>query len=168
MLQAALTLCGDMVQSGPQRWLTLCGPSGTGKTRLARSCKRFWASAMGLYREPRTGATLERRSIFLEWGRALSWMVEGDYSFLRDISEAPFVVLDDIGAEYSRLRELSTSKLYEVLCARRYRWTVITANLGMEDISNRLDARIASRLLRDGSQVIELSPSMADFNLRDR
>lgn len=163
MLHASLSFCTDMARGEAQRWLTLAGKSGVGKTMLARCIKRFHASCLELGRDEQ-GYPKVQRGMFIEWGRALSWMVEGDYSFLRDMADCHLLVLDDIGAEYSRLRELSTSKLYEVLCSRRFRHTVITANLSVEQIADKLDPRIASRLLRDGSQVVDVD--VPDYSLR--
>jgi len=91
-------------------------------------------------------------------------MLEGDYAFLEDLREYDFFAIDDIVSEYQKLRELSASKLYDVLESRLGKWTVITANLGLEAIGNVLDPRIASRMIRNNSVVVDVD--VPDFNLR--
>lgn len=167
MLAASLRFCTAMTSEPAGHWLTLAGNSGAGKTMLARRVKRFYDQCLSTYRDEATGANLARRQIFANWGTCLSWMLEHDYSFIPDFKRADFLVLDDIGAEYTRMRELSASKLYEILGAREGKWTVITANLSAADIGDKLDVRIASRLLRSGSVVVDVSKlEVPDFNLR--
>lgn len=165
---AAMRFCaamGDRYQ--PAHWLTLLGPPATGKTMLARLCCRFFSQYLDCFRDERANPELEvryRRGGFKAWGNVMRDMIEGDYSGLRDLRDDWFVCLDDIGAEYSRQRELSASKLYEVLNAREGLFTIITANLTLQQINEQMDARIASRLLRHGSLVVDVTAR--DFNLR--
>ncbi len=91
-------------------------------------------------------------------------MIEGDYTGIRDLQGDWFVCLDDIGAEYSRQRELSSSKLYEILNAREGLFTIVTANMTLQQINEHMDARIASRLLRHGAVVVDVTAK--DYNLR--
>lgn len=169
MVRAAERFCLEMLLNGTPRWLTLVGASGAGKTMLLRGIMRYFHRRLAdvRYEEIRDGqkGNWMRHGKFMEWSRALSYMCEGDYSFLRNLEQDWFVGLDDIGAEYSRMKELSASKLYELLCRRERKWTVITANLSVEDIGDKLDLRIASRLLRHGSVVVDCG-SLIDYNLR--
>lgn len=161
-------------ENQPARWLVLLGPSGTGKTLLARMCSRFFNKHLDFLRdENEPGFNLDRalskvitfrRGGLKSWSRVMQDILDGDYTGIKDLSEDWFVCLDDIGAEYERNRELSVSKLYEVLNRRDRRFTVITANLSLEDINKKMDARIASRLLRNGNVVVDVLAS--DFNLR--
>jgi DNA replication protein DnaC len=144
-------------------WLSLLGKSGVGKTMLARRIVRFFrARCENLTDETKAGQWM-RRGGFKPWGAVVSDMVEGDYTGLRDLKDDWFVCLDDIGAEYDRHKELSVAKLYDVLSARTNRFTVITANLTMDEVNRKMDARIASRLLRHGSVVVDIDAP--DFNL---
>lgn len=154
-------------------WLSFVGPSGTGKTMLARKCASFMRKYLDGYDdEVRTmhgpGGSLVtkvlRRGGFKDWATVLGDMLGGDYTGLRDMADDWFVALDDIGAEYAGTRELSVAKLYDLLNRRAGRFTVITANLDLQAISKKLDARIASRLIRDGSVVIDVKA--IDYNLR--
>ena len=166
-LDAAMQFCLAMGSATAEPyWLTLLGPSGTGKTMLARGISRFFAASLdSLLDENKTTPTARyyRAGGFKAWERVVADMLEGDFSGIRDLRDDWFVCLDDIGAEYARNRDISVSKLYEVLNARERKFTVITANLTLQDINTKLDARIASRLLRNGSVVVDVEAS--DFNL---
>jgi DNA replication protein DnaC len=72
------------------------------------------------------------------------------------------ICIDDIGSEYKT--DFVDAKLYEMLCRRQGKWTIITANLSLEQLGDKTDPRISSRLIRHGSVVVEVD--VADFNLR--
>lgn len=165
---AAVDFCCAMGSKfTPAYWLTFLGTPATGKTMLAKLCAKFFRTHLDCFRDERFDPVTEchlRKGGFKLWGGVITDMLEGDYSGLRDLREDWFVVLDDIGAEYSRNRELASSKLYEVLNARQGLFTIITANLTLDEINKQMDARIASRLLRNGSVVIDVKAK--DYNLR--
>lgn len=143
----------------PAYWLSLLGTSGTGKTMLAKGLARLFLRHLdGFPDEHRNKRAID---VFLRSGGLLSWpacidrMLEGDFGFMRQACEDWFVVLDDIGAEHERLRDLSAAKLFAILNARQHKFTVLTANLSAESIADKLDTRIASRLLRHGGVVVD-------------
>lgn len=168
MREAAARFCIGMYEDRPPYWLSLIGRSGTGKTMLAQRILRFFRAVLdGTRRHDKGAAVVAYKGCKLvSWGTCMGWMLEGDFGFVRDLQDHWLLVIDDIGAEHGKNRELSASKLYELLCARQGKWTVITANLSTEQIGALLDARIASRLLRDGSRVIEADTT--DYNMRPR
>lgn len=165
---AAVEFCAAMgSRFTPAYWLSLLGPSGTGKTMLAKLCGKFFRTHLDGFLDERHDPEKERvyrKGGFKSWGNVVTDMLEGDYSGLRDLREDWFVCLDDIGAEYSRTRELATTKLLEILNAREGVFTIITANLSLDEINKQMDARIASRLLRHGAVVIDVTAT--DYNLR--
>lgn len=160
MEKEATRFCAAMAGcSTPAYWLSLLGPSGTGKTMLARKIVRFFRRHLeGEIDENRgrPGVDCYRRTGgLLEWSRMLDRMMESDFGFMRQAMDDWLVCLDDIGAEHPTLSELSASKLFSILNARQGKFTVLTANLRMDEIAERLDPRIASRLLRHGGVVID-------------
>lgn len=86
---------------------------------------------------------------------------EGEYRWFEDLCEERLLILDDIGSEYQT--GFVAAKLYELLSLRVQKWTVITANLSTEQLSE-VDARIASRMIRGYSVVVDVD--VPDFNLR--
>lgn len=111
------------------------------------------------------GRRFLRNGGVLEWPKMIDRMMEGDFGFMRQAGDDWLLALDDIGAEHEKLRELSASKLFAILNARQFKFTVLTANLGIEEIADKLDPRIASRLLRHGGVVIDTT-GIEDWNMR--
>lgn len=149
-------------------WLSLVGSSGTGKTMLARMITSCFLRYMeGLRDENRSkyGDRYSRMGGFMSWPLCVERMLEGDFGFTRQCKEDWFIVLDDVGAENEKLRELGTSKLFAILNERQHKFTVLTCNYSMAEIAQRMDPRIASRLLRHGGTVVD-STGTPDFNLR--
>lgn len=161
-----MQFCRDMASPNePARWISFLGKSGTGKTHLARCIKTFFNKHLyGIDDERFPQERRIRRGGFKAWGDVVGDMVAGDYSGIRDLREDYFVCLDDIGSEYQRNKELSCAKLYEVLNARLGNWTVITANLMLNEIGEKLDVRISSRLIRNQASLLEINTT--DFNDR--
>lgn len=126
------------------RWLSLVGTSGSGKTMLARKIKDICCGE------------------FRTWTRITNYLREGEYRWFQDLIRKELLIVDDIGAEYQT--GFVAAKLYELLSERVGKWTVLTANLSLENIGNKLDPRIASRMIRDGSIVVDVD--VPDFNLR--
>lgn len=127
-------------------WLSLLGTSGAGKTMLARLVYKICGGA------------------FVTWTRVTNMLREGEYRWFSDLKREHIVILDDIGSEHTT--PFVAAKLYEFLSERVGRWTVVTANLPLADIGNRIDVRIASRMLRDDSRVVDVE--VPDFNLREK
>lgn len=174
MKSAAAKFIDDLLSGRQPYWLTFLGNAGIGKTMLA---KRIWQIFKVIKhleidwkrsRETRQSGTQGRivrwRGGFINWGKAVNRMLDGDYAFIEDLRTYDFFVLDDIISEYAKLRELSASKLYDVFESRLGKWTVITANASLEQIGEILDPRIASRMLRNNGVVVDVEAQ--DFNLR--
>jgi DNA replication protein DnaC len=126
------------------RWLSLVGTSGSGKTMLARKIRDICGGE------------------FITWTRITNYLREGEYRWFQDLIREELLIVDDIGAEHQT--GFVAAKLYELLSERIGKWTVLTANLSLENIGNKLDPRIASRMIRDGSVVVDVD--VLDFNLR--
>lgn len=148
------------------RWLSLLGPSETGKTHLARRLWDFWMEHCETRRvvDPGGGSEVVRRTgRLVRFGEVLDGVLGAQKppGWLQTLAEADFLVLDDIGTE--NLTAASKDVLYRLLDARAGsgllppRWTVLTSNFGLSGIAERYDARLASRMRRQGSVIVELS-----------
>lgn len=127
------------------RWISFLGTSGAGKTMLARLIQKVCGGR------------------FVTWTRIATNLREGEYRWLEDfILPEQLLIVDDIGSEYKT--DFIVAKLFEILNRRIGRWTVLTANLSLEQIGLSFDPRIASRMIRDGSKVVDVD--VPDWNLR--
>lgn len=167
-LKAAVEFCQAMCSGTTEAyWLVLCGPSGIGKTLLARLVYRFFNRYLDLlldeHRNRNENERYTRFGTMKRWPMAMKSAIEdANYGWVGDTGEAWLAVLDDIGSEYAKHRDLSTSLLFQILTQREHKFTVITSNLSVEDVSQKLDTRIGSRLLRHGSVVLDLR--LPDWN----
>ena len=166
MLEQAAVFLLDLRANRFPRWLVMLGKTGTGKTHLLKAINLIFIKELEgrLIPEQDLARTNYRmKGGFVSWRKAADRMRNGDYDTLQ-MEEDYFVALDDIGAEYKSKTDFITSKLDGILDARLGKWTVITANLMLEQIGAFLDVRIASRLMRGGSDIIEID--CIDYNLR--
>ena len=113
--------------------------------------KRAWLDEASEHRHERANLHLGRRV----WQR-------------HDLLDDRLVILDDIAAG-ADARGWITDKLYHIIERRLVstgpQATVITANLSIENLAEMYDQRIASRLIRQGTdKVIEVD--VTDFALR--
>lgn len=166
MREAAVQFCRDMAAGKEPYWIAFLGSSGAGKTMLARRIFRFFARHLEGGRDHRSTEThrMLRKGGFLEWHNCMRLMIEeNDFGWLRQSREDWLVGFDDIAAEHASHRELSASKLYDLFCCREKLWTVITANLKVDQIGEFIDTRVASRLMRHGA--VYMNVNVQDYNL---
>lgn len=172
MLDAAKRFAADMLEDAPPYWLCLLGTSGAGKTMLMRTIHGIFRNRLEDTRDrtKERGIWYKKGGLIL-WEKALNRMLSGDYDFLEDVYDRWEFCIDDIGIgtgenDNPKLRSMSAQKLYSVAERRLGKWTVITANLSMDQISSRLDPRISSRMIRGDSVVVDVN--VEDYNLRKR
>lgn len=156
MVDRAATWATRIRANHAPQWLVLMGNSGVGKTHVAT---RLWKWIKTRPDFATAGAYIPQR---IYWPQFVEDLRSGEaYGRFRDMMEWNYLFLDDVASE--RLSEFSTEKLHNLLGARVGKWTIITSNKGMGDIA-RLDPRIASRFLRDGSEIVDVRTT--DYNLR--
>lgn len=175
MRTAAEQFISDVIACGNPHWLSLLGTSGAGKTMLAKTIFRAFKQTMDWkINWPATektktesdpyGRIIRHRGDYIPWRRLAQLLRDGEYRIFDDLCALSFLVVDDIGAEYGT--PFIDAKLYELCSRREGKWTVLTANLSLSDIERRIDARIASRMIRSDSVVVDVN--VPDFNLRTK
>lgn len=163
MRKTAIEFAQELHAHSTPRWLSLLGTSGAGKTMLARWINRvFKDSVNGCVISETRERIVRAGGGFISWARLANELREGNYRMFDDICEDYFVIVDDIGSEHKS--DFIRSKLYELCSRRETKWTVFTANLSLEQIGLQIDPRIASRMIRHGSAVVDID--VMDFNLR--
>jgi DNA replication protein DnaC len=163
MLTQAARMAWEITHGETPRWLCLCGASGTGKTHLARRLIRK-ARSSGRFSTAKEGEEIAYPYSFVIWPECASELQRGrDSDDYYHAKRTQFLVLDDIGAIKDATGHI-TSKLGELLGARENRWTVITTNFLPQEIAERMDTRIASRLIRGRNIVVQCKT--VDYALR--
>lgn len=145
-LDAADAWVRDITTFGNPHWLTLFGRSGCGKTHLLRTAQYVLRQA-------------GRQVIYRNWPAVMDEIIDGEWGHIAVMCRAHVLILDDIGAGYmaaGRRALIAAAKLYEIMEARLGRWTLLASNLAPQDISDRVDPRIASRLYRGDNQLVDM------------
>ena len=161
-------MVADMERGADPYWLTLIGSNGCGKTFLLRQiwqeAKRInpgnpknnaiwppdwmnWSSGESRFTSQRPYA------LFFDESGLASRMRAGDYNLPAGLRHDFFVGLDEVGITRDPTNFVSEA-VGAVAENRLHRWTVFATNLTLQEISERMDARIASRMLRDENKVV--------------
>lgn len=167
MVEAVARFVREMKAKSQPRWLSLVGSSGIGKTYLARRVWR-WHLNSGLFHayadESKSPAEVVYPREWCHWPRlAADLKGNAGYERLRELESADFTVFDEIGANRDASGHV-TDCLANALCARVGKWTIITSNKGLGEIQRDIDSRISSRMVRDGSVVLDVD--LEDYSLR--
>lgn len=164
VLPAVQAWCSAVIRhEPPRRWLSLLGPSGVGKTHIlkqALACLRS-ATARGLWKIPT--ATGQRSP---EMAHLIPAVDQQDFRAPRDYARYDLIYIEDIGSGATLDKgagAVTRSRVAELLQLRSNKWTLMDANLYRREIEHQLDGRIASRLKRDGSWMVEVPPEVGDY-----
>ena len=147
------TLYANSIANGAEPYsLALLGPSGIGKTHLAHALYR-WAKRMSADKPDHNGIMHPQRITYHSVDRACHRFLDGEYDLLTRMEDDYFLVLDDIGTERDP-NGTFRGKIQHLIDRRLGRaWTVLTSNMEFDDLI-KYDARLASRLIRDGGKVV--------------
>ncbi|HEY8419944.1 MAG TPA: ATP-binding protein [Clostridia bacterium] len=121
--------------------IVFSGATGTGKTHLI-SCIATELSYKGFYVFFTTAFGLS--NIFL---RSHTANIEDKLQYIEPLIDCDLLIIDDLGTE-PLYRNVTESYLYTIINERQIikKHTLISTNLGLEDILNRYGERIFSRL----------------------
>jgi len=163
MLKGCEDFCNLMLTGEEPRWLSLLGPSGSGKTHLSTSVFEWVKKGFRVYQGGHLGITMIRDIMLVDCYEWVKRDASENWNYTPRICEAFFVVIDDLGCARDKTGHLADC--YSRIANKRLgKWTIFTSNMLADDIKENVDARVASRLYRNGSTVIETNAP--DWNLR--
>jgi DNA replication protein DnaC len=141
--------------------LTLAGKSGIGKTMLAKIIMaelglNEWGYCSKIPRKFAAGKLLSFNARIFDMRKVSDGFKAGNYGIVDRMEEESLAILDDMGADHDPSR-VTASKTDRVLRSRNGKWTVVTVNLPLAEIGEKLDNRIASFLIRDNNRFLEIS-----------
>jgi len=161
---ACAKMVADMRAGATPYWLTLTGAQGCGKTMLA----------FQVFDQART-INPGRASIWIGERRRprCYWYTEPDFAdAIRTDTRLPeyladdyLVLIDDLGTARERFEQVADA-LYRLANARLGKWTLWTSNLTHAEIADKIDQRLASRLIRDANTGVRITAP--DYALRIR
>ena len=154
----------DMANLNQPRWLSLLGPCGAGKTHLAKAVWSAWKTNLRDHTRTRHGISARLEGKWIYWPQAVDRIRGGEYSLVPALEQADMAVIDDIGGEYD-VSGFAASQLNRLANQRLGKWTIWTSNLSLDQIATKLDNRIADRLIRSGSSVIEMDTT--SYSIRE-
>ena len=162
--EACSQFVAEIAAGGRPRWLTISGPYGCGKTFLARHtfiaaakwCKERTADYVqpsGIYHEK------TRRPMFrmLDEARFAQLLLDDrQYDLPEYLAHEWLVCFDDLGSKRDG-KEVLADALLRLANQRLDKWTLWTTNLNLQELSNRIDGRVASRLIRDANRIVTIT-----------
>lgn len=165
VLPAAKRFLSDILTGATEpHWFTLLGPSGIGKTLILKRIMKFLTVNDFLWEIPTETGTRFGQIAHIVPAEDLT-----DWEAPRHYGKYDLIYVEDIGAGGTADKgsgAVLSSRIAELLQLRTGRWTMLDGNLSRKVIAEQLDSRIASRLKRDGSVLLELPSSIPDFNDR--
>lgn len=166
MVSACARFVLAMKENKQPHWVSLVGSSGAGKTYLAKRILK-WHRDCRLFNDGTSQGKGLVEVVYARewcWWPGLSRLLKSNdgYGQLRDMESASFSVIDEIGSDLDKSGHV-TDCLSNGLASRVGMWTIITSNKTLDQIDSDIDRRVASRMVRDGSEVVDVN--VEDYNL---
>jgi DNA replication protein DnaC len=168
MVDAVGRFTRAMKEGGRPRWLSLLGSSGAGKTFLARRVWR-WFQTSELWQTRIIDNDCGRPEAqypghWCYWPKLGGLLASNEgYDALRELAMDRFVVFDEIGADRDPSGHIRDC-LARTLSSRVDKWTIITSNKSLQQVGDDIDPRIASRMIRDGSETVVIE--VPDYSIK--
>jgi hypothetical protein len=166
MLQALHHFVMDIEEKKHPRWLSFVGTSGGGKTYLARKFWNWYQRSAHWKKRFASDGEIIYEGTWCHWP-TLAAKLYGDeaegYGDIEEMVPETMVIIDEIGAERDKSGHVR-DQLFRFVGQRVDKWTIITSNLSLGQIEQDIDRRLASRMLREGSAVVEINAP--DYNLK--
>ena len=161
---AEIELAASSPKDSAPRWLTLAGKSGIGKTHLAKEVHAWVRKYHQYYRHEVLKIWQCRSVCFVEAADLASDWKSGVYGRGQDLESVFLLIIDDLGAERDTSGFLG-EQWSRLLNRRLGKWTMLTSNLSLSNVSAKTDARVASRLRRADNVVLQSAAT--DYSLSD-
>lgn len=175
---ACAKFVADMEHRAEPYWLTLSGRNGCGKTMLA---KQLFAEAKRINpgnpknnpiwppdwqtNEEKVYSGSRPYCLWFDEADFAAKMRAGQYDLPETVRTDFLVVLDELG--FVRDPTNFVADAIATLAQKRLKsWMIWATNLNLSEIAERIDARIASRLIRDGNVVVQIKSG--DYALRPK
>lgn len=164
MVSHAARFVKDVKAGRNPYWLSFLGKSGIGKTYLARKIWRWYKGSSHFNASADDAGNITYPGQWCQWPTFAGDLLGNEgYGRLDDLQTEKLVVFDEIGADRDPSGHVRDC-LARVLSARVGKWTIITSNKSLGEIQRDIDTRISSRMLRDGSVVVDVD--MPDYAVR--
>ncbi len=170
---AAAKFVADVEAGLEPYWLTFSGEPGCGKTMLTRQTfdeakKHAEAAAanhpqqVGLYdeRKRRPGTRWVDETNFVRL-----MLDDRQYDLPEYIAHEWLVCYDDLGSKRDA-KELLGEALFRLSNQRLGKWTLWSTNFTIDEIKDRVDTRLASRLIRDNNRLVTITAG--DYAMRPK
>jgi len=135
----------------PPYWLTFAGTSGIGKTLLLDIIYNDLKKNQRIVQHKTLVSGIRR----VHWPTLFTKLYNREFHLMEEMNELNLLCLDEVTAGADD-RAAEKDWISRILLPRVGKWTVITTNQTLDSIGKKIDARLASRMIRDGCIAVEV------------